>query len=157
MFINLAAVSKWSFNNGLFFWYNIWFNCWNKWNSGRVSQKKLLKFVPRKNPSQRPTFIMSSPKHEIILKTLQYCLHLKPWGWNKDDTLSPSWSLYQEICYKITNLMLPFFFYFIFNWRIIALWSCVGFCHTPTWISHNCTNIPSHWNLHLTSHPIPPL
>ena len=27
---------------------------------------------------------------------------------------------------------------FIFNWRIIALQCCVGFCHTPAWISHRC-------------------
>ena len=30
------------------------------------------------------------------------------------------------------------FFKFIFNWRIIALQCCVGFCHTSTWISHRC-------------------
>ena len=32
-----------------------------------------------------------------------------------------------------------FFLKFIFNWRIIALQYCVGFCHILTWISH-----PSH-------------
>ena len=36
-----------------------------------------------------------------------------------------------------------FFFKFIFNWRIIALQYCVGFCHTSTWISHRYTYIPS--------------
>ena len=25
---------------------------------------------------------------------------------------------------------------FIFNWRVIALQYCVGFCHTTTWINH---------------------
>ena len=29
-------------------------------------------------------------------------------------------------------------FIFIFNWRIIALECCVGFCHTTTQISHEC-------------------
>ena len=32
---------------------------------------------------------------------------------------------------------------FIFNWRIIALQDCVGFCHTSAWISHRYTYVPS--------------
>ena len=32
----------------------------------------------------------------------------------------------------------------IFNW-IIVLQSCVSFCHTPTWISHKYTYVPSSW------------
>ena len=28
-------------------------------------------------------------------------------------------------------------FFFFFNWRIIALQCCTGFCRTTTWISHN--------------------
>ena len=39
--------------------------------------------------------------------------------------------------------------FFIFNWRIIALQYCVGFCHTSTWISHRYTYVPS-WT------PLPP-
>ena len=35
-----------------------------------------------------------------------------------------------------------FFFKFIFNWRIITLQYCVGFCHTSTWISHRYTHVP---------------
>ena len=27
-------------------------------------------------------------------------------------------------------------FKFVFNWRIITVQNCVGFCHTATWISH---------------------
>ena len=34
-------------------------------------------------------------------------------------------------------------FLFIFNWRIIALQYCVGFCHISTWISHRYTYVPS--------------
>ena len=30
---------------------------------------------------------------------------------------------------------------FIFNWRIVALQYCVGFCHTATWISHRYTYV----------------
>ena len=31
---------------------------------------------------------------------------------------------------------------FIFNWRIIVLQYCVGFCHTSTCISHRYTYVP---------------
>ena len=41
-----------------------------------------------------------------------------------------------------------------FNWRIIALQCCVGFCHT-TWISHGHTCIPHpEPSSHLPPHPI---
>ena len=44
---------------------------------------------------------------------------------------------------------------YIFNWRVIALQYCVGFCHTSTWINHGYTGVPSLLNLlpSTTSHP----
>ena len=43
---------------------------------------------------------------------------------------------------------------FMFNWRMIALQYCVGFCRTSTWISHRYTYVPSLLNLLPTpSHP----
>ena len=43
-----------------------------------------------------------------------------------------------------------------FNWRIITLQYCGGFCHTLTWISHGCTCVPHpETPSHLPSHPIP--
>ena len=49
-----------------------------------------------------------------------------------------------------------FSFLFCFNWRLITLQYCGGFCHTLTWISHGCTCVP-HPELpsHLPSYPIP--
>ena len=44
----------------------------------------------------------------------------------------------------------------ISNWRIIALWYCVGFYQTSTWISHRYTYVFSLLNLRPTSLPIPP-
>ena len=36
-----------------------------------------------------------------------------------------------------------FFYLFIyFNWRLITLQYCAGFCHTFTWSSHGCTCVP---------------
>ena len=46
------------------------------------------------------------------------------------------------------NFFLISFLKFIyFNWRLITLQWCSGFCHTLTWISHGCTCVP---------HPEPP-
>ena len=50
--------------------------------------------------------------------------------------------------------LLKNFFYLLFNWRIIDLQYCAGFCHTPTSISHRYTHAASHLNLPLTSHSI---
>jgi len=46
------------------------------------------------------------------------------------------------------NLYFLFFKFIYFNWRLITLQYCSGFCHTLTWISHGCTCVP---------HPEPPL
>ena len=54
-----------------------------------------------------------------------------------------------------------FFFLFVclflvFNWRLISLQYCGGFCHPFTWISHECTCVPHPDSpSHLASHPIP--
>ena len=61
--------------------------------------------------------------------------------------------------YSFIFLLYPeilFIFFSYFNWRLITLQYCSGFCHTLTWISHGCTlfsvlNPPSH----LLPHPIP--
>ena len=42
-----------------------------------------------------------------------------------------------------------------FNWRIIAVQYCVGFCHTSPWISHRHTYVSFLLNLPPTSH-LPP-
>ena len=43
-----------------------------------------------------------------------------------------------------------------FNWRLITLQYCGGFCHTFTVISHGCTCVPHPDPLsHLSPHPIP--
>ena len=57
---------------------------------------------------------------------------------------------------KTTRHCLSRNYFFFFNWRLITLQYCTGFCHTLTWISHGCTcvsqpELPSHF----PPHPIP--
>ena len=33
----------------------------------------------------------------------------------------------------------------LFNWRLITLQYCGGYCHTSTWISHRCIFVPPSW------------
>ena len=40
------------------------------------------------------------------------------------------------------DLFFSFFFFTYFNWRLITLQYCSGFCHTLTWINHGCTCVP---------------
>ena len=43
-----------------------------------------------------------------------------------------------------------------FNWRLITLQYCSGFCLTLAWISHECTRVPHPESpSHLLPHPIP--
>ena len=58
---------------------------------------------------------------------------------------------------RIGRLNIFIFFEFIyFNWRLIILQHCSGFCHTLTWISHGytCVPHPEHPS-HLPPHIIP--
>ena len=56
------------------------------------------------------------------------------------------------------SLFVSVFFSFLiyFNWRLITLQHCGGFCHTFTWISHGCTCVPHpEPPSHRPPHPIP--
>ena len=59
--------------------------------------------------------------------------------------------------YQWPSVIYKYSFLFIyFNWRLITLQYCDGFCHTLTWISHGCTCVPI-LNPPPTSLPIPSL
>ena len=64
------------------------------------------------------------------------------------------WILYflAVVAYKVWRnyvqcVCIYFFIIIYFNWRLITLQYCSGFCHMLTWISHGCTCVP---------HPEPP-
>ena len=59
-----------------------------------------------------------------------------------------------------TVLEVPFkqvhLFFFNFNWSLITIQYCSGFCHTLTWISHGFTCVPHPGpRSHLPPHPMP--
>ena len=67
-----------------------------------------------------------------------------------------SWTIKKAECWRIEA-----FFSFLkkliyFNWSLITLQYCSGFCHTLTWISRGCTCAPRpEPPSHITPHPIP--
>ena len=54
---------------------------------------------------------------------------------------------YRWLFFSFMRIFVCFFVCFNFNWRLITLRYCGGFCHTSTWINHGCTCVP---------HPDPP-
>ena len=54
------------------------------------------------------------------------------------------------------RFLVLFYFIFIFNWSIIALHCCNGFCHTTTWISRRYTYVHSLLNFLPTATPSHP-
>ena len=70
---------------------------------------------------------------------------------------STLWLLWKRIRIKwFKNFFNVFKKLIYFNWRLITLQYCGGFCHTFTWISHGCTYV-SILTLPPTSLPIPSL
>ena len=51
----------------------------------------------------------------------------------------------------------PFLFQFCFNWRIITVQYCDGFCHTSIWVGHTYKCVPLILNPPPTSSPDPSL
>ena len=48
-------------------------------------------------------------------------------------------TVHSSVCLHIYESVL---FFFNFNWKLITLQYCSGFCRTLTWISHRCTCVP---------------
>ena len=49
--------------------------------------------------------------------------------------------VYSDLLHILKFLFFNSFIYF--NWRLITLKYCGGFCHTSTWINHACTCVPT--------------
>ena len=77
-------------------------------------------------------------------------MDLQTHSWNGNHSI-----LEKSKCFLEKHAEPGIFISLFFNWRIIALQCCVGFCHTSTWISCTYTCVPSLLNLHPTLHPIP--
>ena len=76
---------------------------------------------------------------QILKRGMKKAINIKGLNWGK---------------LKIKEVDIHFKKIIYFNWRLITLQYCSGFCHTLTWISHRCTCVPS-LNLPPTSDPIP--
>ena len=70
--------------------------------------------------------------------------------------------LFHFVFFTIMTIVFSVFFIY-FNWRLMTLQHHSGFCHTLTWIHHECTWVPnpeppSHHPLHIISlgHPSAP-
>ena len=87
------------------------------------------------------------------------CSNQDPWeGWGertlggRRNFSSPNWNMW----FNSFFCPLLFFKLIYFNWRLITLQYCSGFCHTLTWISHGCTCVPHpEPPSHFPPHPIP--
>jgi len=73
-----------------------------------------------------------------------------PWGCKESDmTERLSLMLHSGSFISFKNFI-------YFNWRLISLQYCSGFCYTLIWISHGCTCVPRpELPSHLPPHPIP--
>ena len=59
--------------------------------------------------------------------------------------MQPGWTRPRRVGSQHNTSVCVCVFRFIFNWRIIALQYCVGFCHTSTGISHRHSCVPPSW------------
>ena len=74
------------------------------------------------------------------------------WMWklyHKEGWVLKNWCFWTVVLEKIEKKI-------YFNWGLITLQYCSGFCHTLTWISHGCTYVPHpEPPFHLPPHTIP--
>jgi len=84
----------------------------------------------------------------LLVKASKFLLS----GWVCRPASAATFAPWKEIYDKPTQHIFKNFIYF--NWRLVTLQYCCGFCHTLTSISHSCTCVPPP---EPTSLPIPPL
>ena len=91
-------------------------------------------------------------------------------GYSKDDIflfkifniVKEAHNRFRNIDIKIILIYTLFFgkyfknYFIYFNWRLITVQYCGGFCHASTWISHGCTCVLLSWTTptHISPHPI---
>ena len=92
------------------------------------------------------------PQPEFLRHNKRSCmLHLRPMQPNKDSKKKKKKKLHSylnpkkgEFCFT-TPCLSPHhsvFIFIYFNWSIITLQYCEGFCHTSIWIAHGYTRVP---------------
>ena len=95
--------------------------------------------------------------HGPLCRTAHSIMSLR--GWYESVHPRQKLQFFITLSWKWHTIASFFFFFFkfiYFNWRLITLQYCSGFCHTLTWISHRCTCVPHpETPSHLPPHPIP--
>ena len=103
----------------------------------------IVSFSPHNDPMKSVAYhpiIGSSSIRKVNFRKLT-CL------WSQGSWNSNSSHLNSNLCSFLINY---------FNWRLITLQYCSGFCLTLTWISHGCTCVPHpEPPSYLPPHPIP--
>ena len=86
----------------------------------------------------------------VVQPKLIQCLYVKYYQSKNEGNI-----YYKYVHYGLYFFVSFFYFIYLFNWRIIALQSCVGFCQISTWISHKYTlyALPLEPSSHLNPHP----
>ena len=79
----------------------------------------------------------------FFIRSYKACWFLE----NDVDNDMPFFFALRSLFFFLYNFFFFFYLCIYFNWRLITLQYCSGFCHIFTWISHGCTCVP---------HPEPP-
>ena len=130
------------------FWYSPLYNPFSHWikltcGASRLSQKtgcvtsniehkRRCRFFPGlSNQSlwQKPVTTLKTVKHPC-----REALTERSWPAQLLCESPGKWIFLTQSNLQVTAIQADIIFFF--NWRIIALQYCVGFCHTSTWISH---------------------
>ena len=107
---------------------------------------------PGKNTAVSCHFLLQCRKVKSESEVAQSCLTLS----DPMDCSPPGSSVHGIFQARVLEWVAIAFSEFIyFNWRLIILQYCSGFCHTSTWISHGHTSVPHPETVPPTSLPIP--
>ena len=133
-----------------------WWGYYEKWPSQ-------CEFPHTQSESPPMTYLHNILIAYIPFITIWYCPWMCTLGFICLSALEMWVAIFVLLTAPLATLFKNFLFIY-FNWRLITLQYCTGFCHTLTWISYGCTygtswtpllNSPPELPSYLPPHPIP--